>query len=411
MASLLGDVDLVLADGSTVPASSLEGKVIAFYFSASWCGPCQHFTPDLITYYQSFKGSHAEKDNFEIVLVSSDRSQGDYDKYRAKMPWPAVPFGDELKSQLNLRFGINGIPSLVFVDADGTTLSKSGRVAVAKDPQAAQWPYRPRPLTELIGDSFINAEGDEVPRSALEGKYLALYFSAHWCPPCRAFTPQLAETYKKIVAAGKPFELIFVSSDREEHEFAEYLQEMPWVAIPMQEQERIHALKSHFGVQGIPSLVVLSPDLKLVNGNARVALAQDKEGADFPWAPKPIMQLNEMTVSEINADPFLVQFVDGQEQVDAALAMLTPLAEAEAANADADNRTALRVFVAEIDSEVSSFVRSFLSLPDTAPQTVLVNVPRQGKHVPAAQEMTEENLRTLFAAYKEGTVNYTGLKA
>jgi nucleoredoxin len=28
-----------------VGLDALRGKVVAFYFSAHWCPPCQHFTP------------------------------------------------------------------------------------------------------------------------------------------------------------------------------------------------------------------------------------------------------------------------------------------------------------------------------------------------------------------------------
>jgi thioredoxin-like negative regulator of GroEL len=48
-----------------------------------------------------------------------------------------------------------------------------------------------------------------------------VYFSAHWCPPCRQFTPQLASLYKQAKAAGRKFEVVFVSADREESGFKE----------------------------------------------------------------------------------------------------------------------------------------------------------------------------------------------
>ena len=30
---------------------------------------------------------------------------------------------------------------------------------------------------------------------------VGIYFSAHWCPPCRGFTPKLAESYLEMKAA------------------------------------------------------------------------------------------------------------------------------------------------------------------------------------------------------------------
>ena len=68
-------------------------------------------------------------------------------------------------------------------------------------------------LVDKDGGSYSAAE-------KLNGKkYKLLYFSAHWCPPCRGFTPELAKTYAKLKADGKDFELVFVSSDRSEDGF------------------------------------------------------------------------------------------------------------------------------------------------------------------------------------------------
>jgi nucleoredoxin len=69
------------------------------------------------------------------------------------------------------------------------------------------------------------------------------------CPPCRAFTPQLVGTYNKLKAAGRNFEVVFVSSDRDDASMKEYFSEMPWLAIPY-DDPRQDQLSSHFSVSG-----------------------------------------------------------------------------------------------------------------------------------------------------------------
>ena len=59
-----------------------------------------------------------------------------------------------------------------------------------------------------------------------------IYFSAHWCPPCRNFTPKLATFYENCKKMENILEIIFVSSDRDEEGFEEYFGEMPWLALP-----------------------------------------------------------------------------------------------------------------------------------------------------------------------------------
>jgi nucleoredoxin len=49
----------------------------------------------------------------------------------------------------------------------------------------------------LSGKTLYRANGSSVSADvALANKKVILfYFSAHWCPPCRAFTPVLKDFY------------------------------------------------------------------------------------------------------------------------------------------------------------------------------------------------------------------------
>lgn len=97
-------------------------------------------------------------------------------------------------------------------------------------------------LTSLIGENVVDGNDEQVKCASLagEGKVLGIYFSAHWCPPCRAFTPQLAQWYKNFKEGpnGDKFNIVFVSSDRDEKSFKEYFKEMPWLALPYEFRDK-----------------------------------------------------------------------------------------------------------------------------------------------------------------------------
>lgn len=60
-----------------------------------------------------------------------------------------------------------------------------------------------------------------------------MFFRAHWCGPCRGFTPKLAEIYKDVQNELKDkFDIVFISWDEDQASFDEYLKEMPWKALP-----------------------------------------------------------------------------------------------------------------------------------------------------------------------------------
>lgn len=113
-----------------------------------------------------------------------------------------------------------------------------------------------------INLGFILYLIEQVKVSSLIGKNVGLYFSASWCPPCRLFTPKLAQVYKEL-ASKNDFEVVYISSDRDELSFKAYFSKMPWLSIPFADSETQKNLKLLFQLTGIPRLVVLDANGKV----------------------------------------------------------------------------------------------------------------------------------------------------
>ena len=101
---------------------------------------------------------------------------------------------------------------------------------------------------------------------ALAGKTFAIYFSAHWCGPCRSFTPKLAATYNELKSKNKNFEIIFCSADHDEADFKSYYKDMPFLAIQYDDEKR-ESFMGLFKVSGIPQLAVLAPSGRIIVEN------------------------------------------------------------------------------------------------------------------------------------------------
>jgi len=115
---------------------------------------------------------------------------------------------------------------------------------------------------------FVDEIKENLAGPEIEGtpKFTALYFSAHWCPPCRVFTPKLVEWYNTFKAKHPDFELVFVSSDQDEAAMDKYIKgdNMPWPYVKF-DKAREEVFRK-YSSDGIPYLVLVGADGKDLTG-------------------------------------------------------------------------------------------------------------------------------------------------
>lgn len=135
-------------------------------------------------------------------------------------------------------------------------------------------------IVKLFGSKLMGSNGEDIETATAltSKKAVILYFSASWCGPCRRFTPVLSKAVKEYKeSGGEEIEVLFVSRDKTESSFSEYHQKMSFPAVTFEEANR---LAREFGVQGIPELVMVSPEGNVIHGSVDLRGLIQKQGAD-----------------------------------------------------------------------------------------------------------------------------------
>jgi len=148
-------------------------------------------------------------------------------------------------------------------------------------------------------------------RKALKDvEVLAIYFGGEWCPHCVTFKPVVDAAYKALkVKAGVKFEIVYVSSDQDQGAFDHYFKQMTWYAVPYEARELKDALSAKFGIEGIPSVMMLKRNkamrgaFQLMPGGreGRGILSQppQKVAEDFPWGSEKTLLSLEKDLAEL----------------------------------------------------------------------------------------------------------------
>ncbi|TVR46303.1 MAG: hypothetical protein EA425_17370 [Puniceicoccaceae bacterium] len=123
---------LVVSAGNSFRRARTEdlerSEYFLFYYSASWCGPCVRFTPELIRTVRQLES--AAPGRLAVVLVGSDRSERAMARYMSSsgMPWPAIRFGRQRDVPVVAGAQIRYLPGMLLVDREGNPVASTAEM-------------------------------------------------------------------------------------------------------------------------------------------------------------------------------------------------------------------------------------------------------------------------------------------
>lgn len=121
----LENFNILNKEGLQINLKDINKKIIGLYFSASWCPPCRKFTPILSTFYEDMIEYY---DDIEIIYISSDKTNNEFNEYWEEMTFSALPYIDrEKKEELTKLYEVKQIPVLVFINNNGEIITKNGK--------------------------------------------------------------------------------------------------------------------------------------------------------------------------------------------------------------------------------------------------------------------------------------------
>ncbi|WP_257666334.1 TlpA disulfide reductase family protein [Parapedobacter tibetensis] len=127
----------------------------------------------------------------------------------------------------------------------------------------------------MLDFTLPDTSGEPVRFSDFKGKYVLVDFWASWCGPCRAENPNVLKAYDRY--KDKNFTVVGISLDEDGEKWKKAIQEdgMPWAQVSDLKGFR-NEVSTYYGIQGIPSTLLVNPEGKIIAKNLRGEMLQKK---------------------------------------------------------------------------------------------------------------------------------------
>lgn len=118
-----------VTSGSTISMKNLKGKVVVIDFWATWCPPCVAEMPSMKKLYAEYHDRGVE---FIGVSLDNPKEEGGLDDLKKyvkenEIRWPQYYQGKGWESEFSRSWGINALPAMFVVDAQGKLYSVEAR--------------------------------------------------------------------------------------------------------------------------------------------------------------------------------------------------------------------------------------------------------------------------------------------
>ncbi|CAJ0941273.1 unnamed protein product, partial [Mesorhabditis belari] len=293
--------------------------------NAAFTGEKTSSSPARIRRFFGIKKKKKVKENgsdslsISVVLLETSNNQENVSNL-AQPGWYQVGSKDlGTRSRLLRGLGFEVAPSIVVVEGNTrAVITTEARRLLHDDPIGQHFPWWPPSVENVLLNASVQRRDQSTKNlvktawKELPAKVRALFFGAYWCPPCRQWIKQLIPAYESLKKNGISLEIIFCSSDRSQEFYDEFTGMMPWMAFPFDPSHTV-LLTRLFNISGIPSLILIDEENRVITRHGRQTLVDDPKGVHFPWGPRPIYELTELNVCRLRDEPSLILFTEGSQ--------------------------------------------------------------------------------------------------